>query len=185
MPAHPVHRGSCLGVVWDSAHSVLTDPHTNTLDMNYFLNAAERPTSYSLRNRQENKHIGEQHSSKHQHASTTCQVTDSLSVVPFQKTVYAYHCIGKTMSQHHAINILCGRHSDTELAEPCGKQTITTTRMSQTHNHGKLGFKIVTSVNRSESSNRGESYTTFHSNQTRDTCFSHVCQLDHQAACVD
>ena len=124
--------------------------------MNYFLNAAERPTSYSLRHRPETTHTGEQHNSKHQHAGTTCQVTDSLRIVPFQITVYAYHCIWKTMSQHHAINILCGRHSDTERSRPFEKQIITTTRMSKTHNHRKLGFKIVPSVNRSASSNRQE-----------------------------
>ena len=156
MPAHPVYCGSCLGVMLQSEHTALTDPQTNTLDMNYFLNAAQRPTSYSLRNRPETTHIGEQHSSKHQHAGTTCQVTDSLRIVPFQITVYAYHCIWKTMSQHHTVNILCGRHSDTERSRPFEKQIITTARMSKTHNHRKLGFKIVPSVNRSASSNRQE-----------------------------
>ena len=169
MPAHPVYCGSCLGVMLQSEHTALTDPQTNTLDMSYFLNTAEHPTSCSLRDRPETTHIGEQHNSKHQHTGTTCQVTDSLRIVPFQITVYAYHCIWKTMSQHHTVNILCGRHCDTERSRSLEKQIITTTRMSQTHNHGKLGFKIVTSVNRSANSNCEEFYLVPH-NQTRDMC---------------
>ena len=163
-----------------SEHTALTDPQTNTLDMNFFLNAAERPTSYSLRNRPETTHIGEQHSSKHQHAGTTCQVTDSLRIVPFQITVYAYHCIWKTTSQHHTVNILCDRHSDTERSRPFEKQIITTTRMSKTHNHRKLGFKIVPSTDQQVRIVRRS--TSFHNNQTRDMCFDKPVNLITQAA---
>ena len=58
---------------------------------------------------------------------------------------------------HHTMEVVGARHhSDTERPEPCGCE------------YGDLN---VTSVNRSESSNREEGSTSFNCNQTRDMCF--------------
>ena len=128
MPAHFVYRGSCLGVVLDS--EVCTDRSTHEYVRHELLLKRCRASNIMF-TQTTNDMIHAIGKKPRTLENNTTRSTNTLaqrakSQTPcvssrFRITAYAYHCIWKTMSQHHTVNILYGRHSDTELAEPCRK----------------------------------------------------------------
>ena len=172
MPAHFVHRGSCLGVVLES--EVYTDRSTHEhVRHELLLKRCRAPNIMVTQTTNHMIHaIGWKTNTLENEAPTRWHNVPSHRLLVYRPV--SENCVYVPLHLENHVTTPCNKYfvrppQRHRTRRTIWKTTITTTRMSQTHNHGKLGFKIVTSVNRSANSNCEEFYLVPH-NQTRDMC---------------